>query len=299
MTPTAGKDSHPEVGEIADLSESLLPPARAAEVRRHLDGCAVCADVLASLEEIHGLLGTLPGPQRMPDDVAGRIDAALAAEALLDSTRPDVPRETSPSGSRDVPRGTSTAPPGGHAGGSTGPGRGDRPGSRPGGRQRRRLLLAVTSVASALVLGGLVYAIGPNDATSGSDSGVAAKRDGSATSAGGASVAGQVRRLLAGPMTTTSAPTMAPNHVDTPKLDHGSAPATGSGPTDVPSCVLKATHRTQPVLAAEQEPFNGNEAYLLVLPHPGNATLVDAFVVNALCTAASPGAVLFQGTYPR
>ena len=29
------------------------------------------------------LLGTLPGPLRMPADVAGRIDAALAAEALL------------------------------------------------------------------------------------------------------------------------------------------------------------------------------------------------------------------------
>ena len=38
---------------------------------------------------------------------------------------------------------------------------------------------------------------------------------------------------------------------------------------------------------------------LVVLPHPGDDSLVDAFVVNASCTAANPGAVLFQSTYSR
>ena len=85
-TDTAG---HPEVTEISDLTEGLLPPSRTADVRRHLDDCALCADVYASLEEIRGMLGTLPGPSRMPADVAERIDAALAAEALLNATEPD------------------------------------------------------------------------------------------------------------------------------------------------------------------------------------------------------------------
>ncbi|MFF1624987.1 hypothetical protein [Streptomyces sp. NPDC058272] len=89
MTSTTDTAGHPDVAEISDLTEGLLPPSRTADVRRHLDGCVHCSDVYDSLEEIRGLLGTLPGPTRMPDDVAGRIDAALAAEALLSATAPD------------------------------------------------------------------------------------------------------------------------------------------------------------------------------------------------------------------
>ncbi|GAA3300589.1 hypothetical protein GCM10020295_41720 [Streptomyces cinereospinus] len=78
------------------------PPSRTADVRRHLDECELCADVYASLEEIRGVLGTLPGPARMPADIAGRIDAALAAEALLQATAPDAVSAPAPprSGSR-------------------------------------------------------------------------------------------------------------------------------------------------------------------------------------------------------
>lgn len=126
MSPTTGTTGtirHPDVAEISDLTEGLLSPARTAAVRSHLGDCVLCADVLASLEEIRSLLGTLPGPSRMPSDVAGRIDAALAAEALLDSTsqraRPTpgpavAPRQTPPS---------APARPAGHPTGPTGPGR--------------------------------------------------------------------------------------------------------------------------------------------------------------------------------
>src|SRR5919109_261488 len=80
---------YPVAAEISDLTEGLLPPTRTADIRRHVEECPLCADVYESLEEIRGLLGTLPGPPRMPDDVAGRIDAALAAEALLNATSPE------------------------------------------------------------------------------------------------------------------------------------------------------------------------------------------------------------------
>ncbi|MCD0482196.1 hypothetical protein LO771_07155 [Streptacidiphilus sp. ASG 303] len=76
--------SHPAVEEIADLTEDLLPPQDADAVRAHLDGCAECADTRDALLEIRSLLGD-SGTPRMPADVAGRIDAALAAEALLAS----------------------------------------------------------------------------------------------------------------------------------------------------------------------------------------------------------------------
>ncbi|WP_259370751.1 MULTISPECIES: anti-sigma factor [Streptomyces] len=87
MTSATGE--HPEVTEISALAEGALPLERSADVRAHLALCPLCAEVRDSLEEIRSLLGTLPGPSRMPDDVAGRIDAALAAEALLDATSPE------------------------------------------------------------------------------------------------------------------------------------------------------------------------------------------------------------------
>ncbi|CAM5719671.1 hypothetical protein SANTM175S_06579 [Streptomyces antimycoticus] len=86
MTSSTDTDEHPEVAEISALTEGLLSPSRAVDVRTHLASCVLCADVSTSLEEIRSLLGTLPGPVRMPADIAGRIDAALAAEALLDAT---------------------------------------------------------------------------------------------------------------------------------------------------------------------------------------------------------------------
>ena len=94
-TDKADTAQHPDVSEISDLTEGLLSPSRSATVRRHLDGCTLCADVRSSLEEIRGLLGTLPGPPRMPAEIAGRIDAALAAEALLDATAPESTRPVS------------------------------------------------------------------------------------------------------------------------------------------------------------------------------------------------------------
>lgn len=81
MTSTADTAQHPEVSEISDLTEGLLSPSRTAEVQQHVAGCDLCSEVRDSLEEIRGLLGTMPVPEPMPDDIAARIDAALAAEA--------------------------------------------------------------------------------------------------------------------------------------------------------------------------------------------------------------------------
>lgn len=316
MTSTTGTDAHPEVDEISALSEGLLTSARAAEVRDHLAGCDLCADVLASLEEIRRLLGSLPGPHQMPDDVAGRIDAALAAEARSAASHIDVPRETSAHREThgDVPRGTSTVPhsrtapdsrtaptgqagradvptgPVGRAGAPTGPGRQAGGNTRTAGfRRRGRTLLATVSAVAALTLGGIVYAAvnsgdgaseGSSSVTSSSGSGVSAE------------VGTQVRHLLGG---------TANRRVDTPMLSNGTndSPFSPENAPGVPPCVLKAIHGTHQPLAAEREPFQGKDAYLLVLPHPGDNRKVDAFVVNASCSSTGPGTVLFQATYTR
>jgi len=111
-------------------------------------------------------------------------------------------------------------------------------------------------------------------------------------------VGDQVRQLLAG---TTAGAKTSPGADNSPMLDnHSFSAATGpTSPAALPSCVLKATQRTQTPLASEHELFQGIPAYLVVLPHPGDDSLVDAFVVNASCTAANAGAVLFQSTYSR
>ncbi|MGW7514648.1 anti-sigma factor family protein [Streptomyces sp. NPDC054796] len=104
----SGTDEHPEVAEISALTEGLLPPDRSTHVQAHLVDCELCADVRASLHEIRDALGTLPGPVRMPADVAGRIDAALAAEALLDSTPPSPSPSLNSAVSRETETGTGT-----------------------------------------------------------------------------------------------------------------------------------------------------------------------------------------------
>ncbi|MEU0124130.1 hypothetical protein ABZ114_20975 [Streptomyces albidoflavus] len=191
MTDATGDAGHPDVAEISDLAEGLLGPARSGEVRSHLDACALCADVRSSLEEIRGLLGTLPGPSRMPADVAGRIDAALAAEALLGTMEPgtgegprpepaedphdDVSRETSRDVSRETSRETAAEeagpqelsaaePPSPSSSGTSGQGgsaRSDRPegrgrgatgpGRKTGNRARRRRLLLSSVLAAAAI----------------------------------------------------------------------------------------------------------------------------------------------------
>ncbi|MEW1637772.1 zf-HC2 domain-containing protein [Streptomyces sp. NPDC093801] len=318
MTPTtgtAGTIRHPEVSEISDLTEGLLSPSRTAEVRRHLADCALCADVLASLEEIRSLLGTLPGPPRMPSDIAGRIDAALAAEALLDSTasRAEAPSTPEPRAADDVSRETTPGAPGrtgarrpaGHPSGSTGPGR---------RRARRRIaVLAGLAGAAACALGVLLFngltGTGAHDTTTSNN----------AVRAAGSAAPGEytaqglrqnVHRLLAaGP--AANAPQTAPGDTNrTMQLDDpspGLAPAERPGSPEpaqvaVPACVQRATGRTEAPLAAEPGRYQGTPVYLVVLPHAQDPALVDAYLVASGC-ADAPSATLekplLTQTYPR
>lgn len=292
MTSATGQDPHPEVLDISDLVEGILPPERAAEVHAHVESCVQCGQMLASLQEIRDLLGRLPQPGPMPADVAVRIDTALAAEISPCPALPHVPRETSLP-ARDtpeaasVPRGTSS--PVSRPSAPAGPGRGRR--------RRRGLLIGAASAAAVLALGGVVYKLASDSGPNGVSADSSAPRKASAQSRGSSGTVGdEVARLLGG---ARGKPRNS--RIPSPMLNTGGdARVTAPDGTvvTVPGCVLQATHRTQQPLAASREPFQGVDSYLVVLPDPADAARVDAFVVAASCTAGTPARVLFQDSFP-
>ncbi|AEW95495.1 MULTISPECIES: anti-sigma factor [Streptomycetaceae] len=291
MTSPPDTNGHPEVAEISALAEGILPPERSADLRGHLAVCVLCTEVRDSLDEIRGLLGTLPGPPRMPEEIAGRIDAALAAEALISATTPapeapatePVSRETDGAAgavSRETAA-TAGRRPEGHPTAATGPGRG-----RP---RRRRARLALTGAAGAAVLafGGLLtYSLTSGPAVTGTS------RQAAAFS--GTELPVRVHQLLAG-TPGTGAGTAAPHTgVNTPFTAHV-APG-------VPGCVLKGTGRGEAPLASAGGSYQGHASYLVVFPHPGDGAKVDAYVVDASCVSSGspgPGTVLTRQTYDR
>lgn len=327
MTSTTGTTQHPDVSEIADLAEGLLAPSRAADVQNHLDGCALCADVHTSLAEIRGLLGTLPGPPRMPADVAGRIDAALAAEALLDATAPDdsahvsrettVPAPTAPTHDTDP-----AATTGGGAPSTTvravsdspaEPVRADRPTGRPRAatgpgrpterRRRRKAVLGAVFGTAAVGLGVLLFqSLGPvlsnDDAGASADarekSSAAKSLAGDRQDFSGDSLQGRVDALLTHVGESRrdggkQAASEVPQQEDAPGQDRNTTntPLLQPEPS-VPPCVRLGTGRTDPVLAVEKGLYRGDSAYLLLLGQPGDSTRVQAYVIDGACVGSAP-----------
>ncbi|WP_268828814.1 hypothetical protein [Streptomyces roseoverticillatus] len=323
-----GTDGHPEVAEISALTEGVLSPARTADVRQHLTVCELCEDVRSSLDEIRGALGTLPGPPRMPADVAGRIDAALAAEALLDSTTPpsgvrvpvSVSRETEtgetePPARNTVSRethdvvsretGTASRKTAAHETGrprpATGPGR-QTPAPRAPGKKRARrrwpaVLLGSACVAAAISVGGIFLQSGGTDSPTQTP---AKSRESHATASTLASgdLTARVQDLLKpSPFSANESRGKTAESPETPPGTTLSAP-NGAAPL----CVRQGIGRSEQALVSEAETYQGEDAYLVVLPHPGDSTLVDAYVVSATCVDAggtTPGKVLLNETLPR
>ncbi|MEU0811715.1 hypothetical protein [Streptomyces sp. NPDC005970] len=336
MTSSTDTDEHPEVTEISALAEGLLPPDRTSQVRDHLAACVLCAEVRDSLDEIRSLLGTLPGPVQMPADIAGRIDAALAAEALLDATAPDdrigVSRETPTLGtsspdtiapvdgayvSRETAKPTRSRKaigevepispgaaerPTGRPRAATGPGRRKSgPDTRPTRptRPRRwpRTVLGAACAAAVIGLGSfLVQSGSTNPSNDAADTQTSKKQvspdDAAALSA--ATLKSRVHALLADQKTSTASGDVRAQ--DTPDM-----PLRAEDPP-VPSCVQAGTGRSEVPLAAQKDTYAGKDVFLVVLPHPADSDLVDAFVIDSACVAQSPspaGARLVARTYPR
>ncbi|WP_373878041.1 hypothetical protein [Streptomyces poonensis] len=287
--------------------EGLLPPTRSADVRRHLDECSLCTDVHDSLEEIRGLLGTLAGPPQMPADVASRIDAALAAEALLNASAPAVDSTraaTSASTARaeadgidgaHVSRETSPVAdrPAGRPRAATGPGRAERT-RRP--RRRTAVLGAVLTVATLGL--GTVFIQSMGDTTP--DGPTAARsEDASERIFSGDTLENQVTKLLTQKQRmesfgTASKPVTPGSTTEGPSI---------LGAIDVPGCVREGIGRNEMPLGARQGRYQGTEAYLVVLSDTSDTDdRVTAYVVDAGCVGKSPappGEVLTRQTFDR
>ncbi|MFF0535526.1 anti-sigma factor family protein [Streptomyces coelicoflavus] len=278
---------HPDVVEISDLAEGILPSARTTDVRRHLESCALCADVYASLEEVQGLLGTLPPPAAMPDDVAARIDAALAAEpqpGVADDAH--VSRETS----------TPVGRPAGHPRhSSTGPGRKDR---RRGGRRRIAVLGAVAA-AAAIGFGSVIV----SSLTGGSQSEDTAQ--GQQTALADTFSEGHLKEKVTGLVADGS----AQNGSRTPH-SFGMESENGGETTEnhvfkqptVPECVRKGIGRDDAAIATEQGVYKGKEALLVVMPDAANDTRVTAYIVESTCVnqpAIGKAKILLKHSYAR
>ncbi|MEV7400268.1 hypothetical protein AB0N93_07650 [Streptomyces sp. NPDC091267] len=316
MTSTTGTTQHPDVSEISDLTEGLLSPSRTTDVRRHVADCELCSDVLASLEEIRDLLGSAPAPQAMPADIADRIDAALAEEARSAATAApaaaDVSREAVDV-SRETEHSTTTQDlidrPAGHSRAATGPGR------RPVRRRRRNAVIgaalgaAVVSV-SVLLLQNLPSSQSSSD-TSAADRSAASKTESQTFSQ--TTLEDRVHSLLSSHPDSTQ-PRESSGENETPSLGTKSSPETappGSATpqtplrapvVSVPSCIEQGIGRNSAALAIEKGTYEGTDAFLVVLPHPTDTTRVEAYVVDAACVGADPGAkgkLLLTHAYPR
>ncbi|WP_432058686.1 hypothetical protein [Streptomyces sp. bgisy022] len=313
MTSRADRTEHPDVAEIADLTEGLLPPDRTTTVRRHVGECELCADVHASLEEVRGLLGALPEPARTPDDVAERIDAALAAEARLSATGTGrrTPGEeaggTIPSpddhgadvSDADVSRETSAAPSDRPAGkarlSTTGPGRGSR---RPGSARRGRRRIAVLGTAftvAALGLGSVLLSSLDDTGSAEGDQRVTA-----ADTFAAGELEQQVTELL-GRSAPSDAGSRSPNTFGLESEANGTSPRTLRQPA-VPECVREGLGTDDQALATETGVFQGKEALLVVLPESADERRVTAYIMEATCVdrpSAGPAQLLLKESYTR
>ncbi|MGI5350055.1 hypothetical protein ACQEU8_18005 [Streptomyces sp. CA-250714] len=317
---------HPEVTEISALSEGILPAERQTDLRSHLVECELCADVYASLEEIRETLGTLPGPVQMPEDVASRIDAALAAEALLTATAPGEAETASgdEAAAHDaaVSRETAAEPPVKPAS-ETPPGPVSRETATsvslsPWRRKRTMVLVAAASLA-VLTLGGITIRALSNPAPTEVSSGTAQSTPGKQapdaapgssaptdTDAGGSSddqrLRKRVQNLLSdqkSPSPSRSAPGSSARPSDPPSIDTKRSPSSKEktlrddrlgGGQSIPSCVRDGINRTESPLAVDSDAtFENRSGYLVVLPHQGgDPRLVDAYLVDPSCVSADP-----------
>ncbi|WP_103535865.1 anti-sigma factor [Streptomyces sp. SM11] len=321
MTSTADTAQHPEVSEISDLTEGLLPPSRAAEVRQHVAGCDLCSEVADSLEEIREMLGSMPSSEPMPEDIAARIDAALAAEVRPIAPAVDEPvvvsRETTTAEDTSTDRATSaSAPrsvgapasdrPEGRSSAATGPGR------RPA-RRRRRIVVLGTAFGAAVIGMGVSFlqSIVPSGDSpkTAADSGVSAAESGAHAYADG-TLESRVQELLGGGSGQESpGAKKVPPDVDMQWLDGTHTPdaETSRSPLKapavaVPPCVQQATGRTTPALALDEGTYQGTDAYLVVLPHPSDTSRVQAYLVAASCVDTTPestGQLLLTRAYHR
>ncbi|MFC9328342.1 hypothetical protein [Kitasatospora sp. NPDC057015] len=299
---------HPSIDDLADFAEDLVEgPEAAATLREHLDGCPDCRETLAALAEVSELLGTEPAPP-MPEDVAGRIDAALAAEAAARARTTSVPR------SQPVPASGAGAP------GSPRPAAGPDPSSRPEPpsrpvsatpptgpgrprrRGRRRALLATAFALAAVTLGALLLRTPAPDQATDTAAGAAAASAPSSPSA--------VAPVRPGTQAPKEQPAIgsARNEYREDTLAAQARELVGTSAVARPAEGEELTTRTAgpcapastaPLLATDHGTFAGVPADLLVYAVPGHPDQLDVYLVGTGCADGRESVLLHRTVAAR
>ncbi|TWF98814.1 anti-sigma factor family protein [Kitasatospora viridis] len=273
---------HPSVEQLADLAEDLLPADRAAAVRTHLADCPECADTTAALTELTALLAADP-IEPMPQEVARRIDAALAAAQPSTPTAPITP----PTPAAPTVPGAPAAPlsPGAP------PARADRS-TRAAGRpgRRRRFVLAAAACLAVFGLGGGLL-LSQQSASRPAASAVSTSTPDTAThpAAGtkptgpeftAAGLPDQVRALL-----RPSA--LVQPHTTTEQGETGNLP---------PDCVQLAipAHQGEVPLLTAHGSYQGSAVDVYVFRAAGDPESLDAYLVAPGCSTAPAVVELHQ-----
>lgn len=306
MSGTTGTIRHPDVSEISDLTEGLLSPSRTAEIRRHLGDCALCADVRASLEEIRSLLGTLPGPARMPADIMRphrRGPRRGGPSRLHPAAGPGRPGRPAPhAGPRcftwNAPSHRWEVPPARRS-----PDRPNRPRAAPRSppdrrpRRSRRCRRLRPGHLPVRRLRGHARPANRRQRRGIRLRGTAVRRRGPRRLHRAGSP-GQRQAAHRGRPGCQERSRGAEQHPRT-----GEHRPRGQAGSAFRPRLRPAGHRTvrHPARGRTRQ-LPGHPVYLLVLPHPADSTRVDAYLVDTACErtgSADPGKVLLTSTYPR
>ncbi|MFF0389588.1 anti-sigma factor family protein [Kitasatospora sp. NPDC004615] len=299
MTPHPPSE-HPDLDVLADLAEELLPPEQAEPLHHHLAGCPSCAEDYAALRGLPELLADTPAPP-MPQDIADRLTAALAAEsAARTETHPEDRTEARTDDRPERPAAGPSGPP--RTGGPAGS---PRAASGPGRRERRRrralsLLLATAAVAVVATLGGVLLSRNaPSSTVATTDSGKAVPQPTAAdASRPKPNVAGSDGPNLTagsgGPDFTADQLPAQIHALLATKPVAGLSPAdAGNGPA---ACALSAAgHPGEPPLTAGTGSYQGRPVLALVFRPPGGSGPLDVYLATPDCPGST---ILLHSTVP-
>lgn len=275
MSDAYASDAHVDADTLAAWQEGLLPAETDLAVRGHLAGCAACAARRDALAALPARLAAAGDTGAVPDDVASRLDQALAAAAVAAVPAPSA-RDRGPRGMRLLQAaavvvlllaGVGFAASVLQVGGG-----GDDSGTSAGGT-------ADTEAKGAQSGAFPVTASGRNWAA---DTVVAAIPDLVAGRVG-PSVEGSTDSAAGAPSTLREAPG------DTARLASGPALA---------ECVGALNDGPVTPVAVDLASWQGNPAVVIVLPTADDATTVDAWVVGPSCGQAD-AQVLYFARAPR
>jgi hypothetical protein len=286
-------ERHPDAAALAEYRAGLAGGLRGRRLAAHVASCARCASVSDQLATVSSTLASAPTPP-LPDAVARRITAALAAEAALRAEATPAAQATPAAASEAA---ASEAVPAEAAAGPRPP----RPPRRARGGRWLRPAVLVSAAAACVVLFGGLYLLNVVRFSTGSSSSAASGSESSPLSGAAAApipAAGHAKEPFASRAAgsaenavfavtasgiryepaTLAAQVRA--EVAAKSAAHPSpSPGSTAPPTTLAACVLQLTgHHVRPSLV-DRATYAGKPAYVIAVPD-------HAWVVGRDCTAS-------------